>query len=257
MAGGGEARPPPPHLPLDSALAARHQGQAVDRAPKQNARGRLGEVDAPGLRGRLHARRGVDLRAEGMPLAPYTQGWREHRREGTRPGSTTICPHFGKRRGGGVFAIGRTGARTGGRQEKERVARICRKKRPHPCSPRPKAHRVPEYAVARQQVSDDAADDGAAVDADAHVQAAQMESDGDLRRGLVGKQMGRREGAGNGQQRGRMDDQMGRGYAFQRKNYADVQVPKINSPRRRRPRARPETEREGNRGPEARGWRSS
>ena len=57
-------------------------------------------------------------------------------------------------------------------------------------------HRVPEYAVARQQVSDDAADDGAAVDADAHVQAAQAESDGDLRRGLgrpgVEKEGGRR-----------------------------------------------------------------
>ena len=45
-------------------------------------------------------------------------------------------------------------------------------------------HRIPEYAVARQQVSDDAANDGSAVDADAHVQAAQMESDGDLRRRL-------------------------------------------------------------------------
>ena len=54
-------------------------------------------------------------------------------------------------------------------------------------------HRVPKNAVARQQVSDDAADDGAAVDADAHVQAAQMESGGDLRRGLGSS--GRKKGA--------------------------------------------------------------
>ena len=49
----------------------------------------------------------------------------------------------------------------------------------------PQTHRVSEYAVARQQVSDDAADDGAAVNADAHVQTAQLEGDGDLGRGLV------------------------------------------------------------------------
>ena len=48
----------------------------------------------------------------------------------------------------------------------------------------PQTHRVSEYAVAWQQVSDDAADDRAAVNADAHVQTAQMESDGDLRRRL-------------------------------------------------------------------------
>ena len=44
-----------------------------------------------------------------------------------------------------------------------------------------KAHRVPEYAVARQQVPDDAADDGATVNADEHVQPAQLEGDGHLR----------------------------------------------------------------------------
>ena len=57
------------------------------------------------------------------------------------------------------------------------------------------AHRVAEYAVARQQVSDDAADDGSAVNADAHVQAAQMESNGDLGRRLGsqgGKKVARR-----------------------------------------------------------------
>ena len=57
----------------------------------------------------------------------------------------------------------------------------------------PQTHRVSEYAVARQQVSDDAADDGAAVNADAHVQTAQMESGGDLRRGLGS--LGRKNGA--------------------------------------------------------------
>ena len=47
------------------------------------------------------------------------------------------------------------------------------------------AHRVAEDPIARQKIPDDAADDGAAVNADAHVEPGQMESDSNLWRGLA------------------------------------------------------------------------
>ena len=80
--------------------------------------------------------------------------------------------------------------------------------RTHAHNKNKKAHRVPEYAVARQQVPDDAADDGAAVDADAHVQTAQMESGGDLRRRL-GSSGGKKGTRRVNMKRGSGKEQMG------------------------------------------------
>ena len=189
------------HLSLDGPRASRLKVQAGREAPEQDVGGRLRKVNTPKLRRGHHPGRGVHLQMKkgggggrggvSMPHYPPRPANAAYTRDAPLERGAM---HEGSKRETalGITRVATRSVRAGARQKKSWM------------NARAWPHRVPENSVARQEAPDDAANHGAAVQADAQVEPATLERDRDFRRGLSRAEMG--GGGEGGVGRGRSSD---------------------------------------------------